>query len=157
MSNTFNYKDVGEILEDFKGINYKEILPSDGKMGTGGWVAIAAAERGHVSTLRYLHERGVDLDKEVIGHGIAGWRPLDVGAASGHENVVDFFHKIGADFSFAVKGSDGRKPLVDVVRLNGHSDLADKIERLAKDSITTVSREEVTGRVDRKEHSHLTK
>src|ERR1700733_5723921 len=73
----FTQNEVSEILEDVYAakIDPSTLLPKGSLMGTGGYVAIKAAQKGHVGTLKYLHQHGVDLGAEVIGNGIAGWYP----------------------------------------------------------------------------------
>lgn len=93
----FSIKDVLEIVEDMEGVSSKDLLPEGRVRGLGGVVAIRAAQKGHVATLRFLADQGVDLSAEVIGNGIPGWRPIETAAANDRKEAVFFLATLDSE------------------------------------------------------------
>ena len=128
MLSNYSKQDVEEIIQDFNGHSLTDLLPKKGDTwGAGNHIAPVAGERGHVSTLRFLAEQGVDLSLAACGRSA-----ISAAAAHGQDAAVAFLKDLpGIDMRNADQKEDHLSTSLSLIQLaeaNSFPALANKIE-----------------------------
>lgn len=89
-----------------------------------------AALAGNVEAIKYLNERGVELDsvKGDATHGCIKLRPIDLACLKGHAGVIEAFANMHFDFNS--ENEDGNPPLHAICAAKGNPNIATSVRAL---------------------------